>query len=300
MKSPTPTAICFGEVLWDIFPTEKVAGGAPMNVAMRLQSLGINAAIISKIGNDVLGKDLLQIINTNQVNTSFVQVDNHLPTGEVQVHLDTAGTASYTIVQPSAWDAIEWNEHLQHAVAATDVFVFGSLVCRNEVSKKTLLQLLEVAKFKVFDVNLRSPFYNIELLVELMQKANLIKLNDEELNFITAALNTSAKTTEEQILHIAALTNTPTICVTKGKDGAVLYSNNQCYTHPGFKVVVADTVGAGDSFLAALITQLLSQKEPAEILPFACATGSLVASKKGANPNITFNEIEELIVTAKR
>jgi fructokinase len=297
MKSPNPTAICFGEVLWDIFPAEKVAGGAPMNVAIRLQSLGITATIISKIGNDVLGKDLLQIINEKQVNTSFVQVDNTLPTGEVQVHLDTLGTPSYTIVQPSAWDAIEWNEHLQHAVAATDVFVFGSLVCRNDVSKKTLLQLLEVAKFKVFDVNLRSPYYNIELLIELMQKADLIKLNDEELNIIAGALNASAKTIEEQIQFITALSNTPTICVTKGKDGAVLYSNNQFYTHLGFKVVVADTVGAGDSFLAALIMQLLLQKEPAEILPFACAIGSLVASKKGANANITFNEIEDLMNT---
>jgi fructokinase len=175
--------------------------------------------------------------------------------------------------------------------------VFGSLVCRNDVSKKTLLQLLEVAKFKVFDVNLRSPYYNIELLIELMQKADLIKLNDEELNIIAGALNASAKTIEEQIQFITALSNTPTICVTKGKDGAVLYSNNQFYTHLGFKVVVADTVGAGDSFLAALIMQLLLQKEPAEILPFACAIGSLVASKKGANANITFNEIEDLMNT---
>lgn len=297
MKPTTPTAICFGEVLWDIFPIEKVAGGAPMNVAMRLQSLGIDATIISRIGNDILGKDLLQIINEKQVNTSFIQVDNLLPTGEVQVHLDTAGTASYTIVQPSAWDAIEWNENIHNAVAATDVFVFGSLVCRNDISKKTLLQLLEVAKFKVFDVNLRSPFYNIELLVELMQKADLIKLNDEELNFIITALNASVKTIEEQILFISNYTNTANICVTKGKDGAVLYSNNKFYTHPGFKVVVADTVGAGDSFLAALITQVLLQKDPATLLPFACATGSLVAAKKGANTFITINEIEKLMTT---
>jgi fructokinase len=291
----TYTAVCFGEVLWDILPTEKVAGGAPMNVAIRLQSLGVDTTIISRIGNDALGKDLLQIVADKKVNTSFIQVDKTHSTGEVLVHLDDTGTASYAIVNPSAWDMIEWNEAMHTIVAKADAFVFGSLVCRNEISKNTLLKLVEIAKFKIFDVNLRAPFYNIELIVELMFKADFIKLNDEELLLIAAELGCTGSSIEEQILFLSKYTHTASICVTKGKDGAVLLMNNEFYTHPGFTVAVADTVGAGDSFLAALIAQLLQKKPLNNILAFACATGSLVASKKGANAVITIDEIEQLI-----
>lgn len=295
MSSANSTAICFGEVLWDILPTEKVAGGAPMNVAIRLQSFNINSSIISKIGNDNLGNQLLQLLTEKQVNTSLVQMDETLPTGEVLVHLDNTGTASYTIVNPSAWDAIEWSETLQQSVANANVFVFGSLSCRNEISKNTLFKLLSAAQFKVFDVNLRSPFYTTELVIELMEKANFVKLNDEELCIITKALGRNAATIQEQILLIAEHTNTNAVCVTRGKNGAVLYMNNYFYEHPGYKVTVTDTIGAGDSFLAALIMQLLAQKEPTEILPFACAVGSLVASKKGGTTMITSKEIEQLM-----
>lgn len=295
MSSVNSTVICFGEVLWDILPTEKVAGGAPMNVAIRLQSFNINSSVISKIGNDSLGKQLLKLLTEKQVNTSLIQLDNTLPTGKVQVHLDNTGTASYTIVNPSAWDAIEWNETLQQSVATANVFVYGSLSCRNEISKTTLFKLLSVAKFKIFDVNLRSPFYTTKLVIELMQKADFIKLNDDELAIISQTLNSNAATIEEQILLIAEYTNTNNICVTRGKNGAILYINNHFYEHSGYQVTVADTIGAGDSFLAALIVQLLAQKEPAEILPFACAVGSLVASKKGGTAAITSTEIEELM-----
>ena len=288
-------AVCFGEVLWDVLPTERVAGGAPMNVAIRLQSLGIDSAIISRIGNDIAGQLLIDIIQQKQVNTSLIQTDFALPTGEVLVHLDETGTASYNIINPSAWDMIEYNDVNCKAVAAADVFVFGSLSCRNEVSKNTLFRLLDHAAFKVFDVNLRAPFYSMELIEMLMNRADFIKLNDEELMIVAAAIGATFTNIEASIQFIAAKTNTEAICVTKGKDGAVLYINQNFYYHSGFKVTVADTIGAGDSFLAALLSKLLQSVPHDELLPFACAVVSMVASKQGANPQITTDEVEHLM-----
>lgn len=283
--------VCFGEVLWDILPSEAIAGGAPMNVAIRLQALGVPTKIISRIGKDQLGQDLLAIIKAKQVETSLIQEDEQLPTGQVLVKLDDKGSATYDIVQPSAWDAIALSDTNKAAVSEADVFVFGSLACRNAVSKATLFSLLEVAKYKVFDVNLRAPFYSIELIDTLMQKANFIKLNDEELLEIAQALGSGSQDLIQNIRFIAQRTGAYNICVTRGKDGAVLFMDAVIYEHPGYQVQVADTIGAGDSFLAALISRLLSSTEHQESLAFACAVGAAVAARKGANPVLSESDI---------
>lgn len=287
----TKKIICYGEVLFDVFPTHRKIGGAPLNVALRMASLGINAQIISRVGNDEIGKELVHYIQENGVSTNSIQVDDNFATGEVIVQLNEKGSASYTINYPVAWDKIEFTPEAENAVADADALIFGSLVCRDTVSHQTLLSLIDKAKYKIFDVNLRAPFYTKELLMDLMNKADFIKFNDDELYEISADLNSPFHSLEQNMFYIAEKTNSKHICVTKGSHGAVLYYNEKLYYNSGYKVDVADTVGAGDSFLAGLLSKLLTENDPQSAINFACALGALVAQKEGANPKIAGEEI---------
>jgi fructokinase len=176
---------------------------------------------------------------------------------------------------------------VQNVVANSDALVFGSLVCRDTTSYQSLLTLLDSANYKIFDVNLRAPFYTKELLSELMNKADFIKFNDDELYEISDYLGSPFHSLEQNMQFIAEKTNTQHICVTKGSHGAVLMYNNQLFYNSGYKITVADTVGAGDSFLAGLLTQLLTGIDPQKAINFACALGALVAKEEGANPKIS-------------
>jgi fructokinase len=287
--------VCFGEVLWDVFPTHKKIGGAPLNVAIRLQSYQNNVTMISAVGNDELGSLILKYLEEIGVQSEQVQVLDNFTTGEVAVTLNAEGSASYEIIHPKAWDKIAGTNDAKSLVEKSNAFVFGSLIARDEVSKTTLRQLLEVAKYKIFDVNLRPPFYSKELLIELMEKADFIKFNDEELYLVAEYLGSKYNNLEQSIHFISEKTNTKDICVTKGEHGAVLFYNNQLYYNSGYKIDVADTVGSGDSFLASLIYKLLSGVNPQESIDFGCAVGALVASKIGANPVISNEEIERFI-----
>ena len=288
-------AVCFGEVLWDVFPTYKKIGGAPLNVALRLQSLGVDTKIISKVGDDKNGDLLVEFIRENNVSTDYIQKDTTHETGKVTVLLDQDGTASYEINHPVAWDKINLNPALQKLVSSADVFIFGSLSCRDIVSRTTLYKLVENARFSVFDVNLRAPNYTGKVLYHLMKVSDLIKFNDEEIIEILEFNNLKYNSLEDNIKEISRLTNTDKICVTRGADGAILYINDTFYYNKGIKVKVIDTVGAGDSFLATLISNLLNNEDPQLALDYACAIGSLVASKEGANALISEDEITRIL-----
>lgn len=284
--------VCFGEVLFDVFPTHTKIGGAPLNVGLRLASLGIETQIISRIGQDAKGKELLDFIEANDVSTTYIQTDSHFSTGEVTVKLDEKGSASYTINYPVAWDKIEATPEAHDIVSFADAVVFGSLVCRDTASYQSLLSILNVAKYKIFDVNLRAPFYTKELLSDLMNKADFIKFNDDELYEISAYLGSPYHSLEQNMQFIAEKTNTQHICVTKGSHGAVLFYNNQLFYNSGYRITVADTVGAGDSFLAGLLSKLLAGIAPQEAINFACALGALIAQEEGANPKISKESIK--------
>ncbi|MDH7448091.1 carbohydrate kinase family protein [Aquimarina sp. 2201CG14-23] len=286
---------CFGEVLWDIFPTHKKIGGAPLNVALRLNTMGIKSSIITKVGADNLGDDIITYIKTQGLTIDTILRDDQYQTGEVLVALDQEGTASYTISYPVAWDFIEVTKQMINEVSTSDAIIFGSLASRNKVSRKALFQLLDVAQFKILDVNLRPPHYDIELLLELMKSADFIKLNDEELNEICTHFEINKTTIEDQIKAIASHTNTDQICVTKGGKGAVLLYRNSLYHNNGYKVDVVDTVGAGDSFLATLISRLLKGTQPQLAIDYACAIGAMVAGSEGANPIFSDTEIKSFI-----
>jgi fructokinase len=286
---------CFGEVLWDVFPTHRKIGGAPLNVASRMKSMQNDTSVISRIGDDEEGKGILEFLKSNQVDSTGIQIDSKYKTSTVEVTLDEKGSASYEIVQPRAWDKIELTETAISLVKNADAFIYGSLSSRDETTRTTLYTLLKLANYKIFDVNLRPPYYDIEVLNHLMKEADLLKFNDEEIFEIANLLDPKAKTLEETILYIAKTTHSQCICVTKGGDGAVLYFDDNFYYNSGYKVKVVDTVGAGDSFLATLINKFMKKEAPQAALDYACAVGALVASYEGANPIIDKKDIINLI-----
>lgn len=287
--------VCFGEVLWDEFPTHKKIGGAPLNVAIRLQSFKNNTAVISSIGADENGEEIVAYLKEQGVHVENMQVAETLETGTVKVVLNEKGSASYDIKFPRAWDNIQLTESTQKITQAADAFVFGSLVARNDTSRNTLYNLLKVAKYKIFDINLRTPYYTTPILRHLMNEADFIKFNDDEIYEVAEALKSKSRSLEQNILFVAQQTNTKSICVTKGRHGAVLFFKDTFYYNSGYKIKVADTVGAGDSFLASLIDKLLKGIAPQEAINFACAVGALVASSEGANPEISEKIIEEFM-----
>ena len=286
---------CFGEVLWDVFPAHKKIGGAPLNVALRLQSLDNEVAIISSIGNDESGKTLLDYIIQNGLDVSCLEVSDKFKTGKVKVILNDKGSASYDIKYPRAWDNIKITQESINLVKKSDGFVFGSLAARDEFSRKTLYGLIEHAKFKIFDLNLRPPYYNKEVLNYLMNRADFMKFNDDELYEVCKEEGSKYLSLEQNIRYISKKTNTNHICVTKGRHGAVLMYDGKFYYNSGYLVKVIDTVGSGDSFLASLISKLLKNKNPQEAIDFACAVGALVATSEGANPKITKEQINKFI-----
>lgn len=288
--------VSFGEVLFDVFQNHKKIGGAPLNLALRVSSFGFPVAMISAVGNDEDGKTILDYMVNKRLNAEGMVTTESFKTGLVDVQIDERGSASYSIAYPAAWDHIENTDSINKIIKEADVFLYGSLACRSKVSKNTLLQLLENKHlYKVFDVNLRKPHYTMDSLQELMDHADFIKFNDEELIEISQNLGAKSDSIEEQMLFISKVTNTKSICVTKGKHGAVLLWKDEFYYNPGYSIKVVDTVGAGDSFLAALITKLLSNNNPQKAIDFGSAIGAMVASCEGANPVFSQKDIERFL-----
>ncbi|CAC9973126.1 carbohydrate kinase [Flavobacterium panici] len=277
------------------FYQRKKIGGAPLNVALRMKSLGCDVAMISCVGNDEDGKAIIETVKELGLETASIITSEDFPTGLVNVTLDKTGSATYEIKYPSAWDKIVLNDEARKLTNEADVLIYGSLVCRDEVSRESLQELLQTNAYKVFDVNLRKPHYTYEILERLMKSANFVKFNDEEILEIASALNFPHTNLKENINFISSLADVKGICVTRGKHGALLLWEGTFYENNGYPIVVADTVGAGDSFLATLVTSLLTDKTPQEALDLACAMGALVASSPGANPKISLSEIEDLM-----
>lgn len=280
-------------MLWDIFPKENIAGGAPMNVALHLHHLGAAVSFFSRVGNDKEGKDLLAFIENFGLPTTFIQIDPHLPTGMVLVNDVDKENISYNIVKPAAWDEIAWSELMQEQVNQSDAFIFGSLAARNETSRNSLFKFLQTKTLKVLDINLRAPYYSFELLGKLLSHTDVLKINEEELN-ILAEFHQFQGEWEDILYQLTERYDLHMICVTLGKNGAVLYYEEELFQHPGYQVSVQDTVGSGDAFLSAFIFSYLNGKIPEQILDDACALGALVATLKGGTPKYDLRDIEKI------
>ncbi|MDO7874490.1 carbohydrate kinase [Hymenobacter sp. ASUV-10] len=294
MSTTLPTVVCFGEILWDILPTGKQPGGAPFNVAVHLHQLGLPVRFISRVGDDELGTELVDFVQSKDLATDLIQTGQTHLTGVVKANVDNAHEVTYKIVQPVAWDYIQYDADVEAAVATADAFVFGSLVARQANSRETLYRLLENAKCKVFDVNMRPPHYTREVVKYLLGKANMVKMNHHELAEIMGWFGAEDEL-EAALPWLAARFDLQTVCVTLGADGALLWTKNQLFRAPGVPVEVKDTIGSGDSFLAALLKGLLTDEEPGAALRFACATGAYVATHQGATPVLTEAAVRALM-----
>lgn len=296
MRLKNKNILCFGEMLWDRLPSGSKPGGAPMNVALHLKRLGLSPWFASRVGDDDAGRELIAFLKKNKLKTGLIQRGKTLPTGEVQVKLDAKGNASYRICKPVAWDNIAYSQKLAERAAVMSVFVFGSLAARNEITRNTLLQLLNTSAFRILDVNLRPPFHERETIELLLSKSDFAKMNHDELEIIAGWHKLTWQTEEEKAHEITTHYGLSGVCITRGENGAALLAGGKWIENKGFKVEVADTVGAGDAFLAALIFAFTEKKTYKDALNLACATGALVASKEGATPEYGIEDIQNLIL----
>ncbi|AUD01519.1 carbohydrate kinase family protein [Spirosoma pollinicola] len=286
---------CFGETLWDVLPTSKQPGGAPMNVAADLRNFGLDARMITRVGNDDLGRELLDFIEHKGLPLDLVQTGQTHLTGVAKANISDTNEVTYKIVQPVAWDYIQLEPNLLDVVKQSDFFVYGSLAARSPQTRETLLALLEVAPKKVFDVNIRAPHYERATVEALLHQADIVKLNEHEL------VELSGWYGEENDLHRAMHQlrghfKLEKLIVTLGEHGAVLLDNAGLHSQLGFPVEVADTIGSGDAFLAAFLYKTLQGESPKKILEFACATGAFVATQQGATPAFTEDTIVRQII----
>lgn len=280
---PATEILCIGEVLWDALPAGLFLGGAPFNVACHLRAAGLPAAMVSRVGDDRLGQEILRRAKAYGVNVDLVQTDPTLPTGFVQVALDDSGTAAYEIVAPAAWDAIELTDALRTRAASARAIVFGSLAQRAAISRATIERLWETEALMVFDANLRPPFDDREVVRRSLERADVLKLSDVELK----QLGIWFRLPKEEQAAAAALAESfdcGTVCITRGDRGAAMWRDGTWTEHPGFEVEVKDTVGAGDAFLAVMLAGYLYGATDAAILQHANMIGAYVATQFGAVP----------------
>jgi fructokinase len=286
---------CFGEILWDVLPSGKQPGGAPMNVGFHLKNLGLEVAMISRVGADELGREIKSYVSNKNCSVEWIQSDPHYPTGRVLVDVSNKNEVTYEILQPVAWDFIEATSEAITIASGAAVFVYGSLACRNNSSRKALMTLLESTNaVKVCDVNFRKPHFTKQLIDDLLRSADVVKMNQDELGIIKSwhQVDGTLAQVAEQLKSKFGL---KILIVTLGADGALLVDSTGAHRSKIYRVQVKDTIGSGDSFLAGVIKNLLLKKPADETVNYACALGALVAQHHGANPVITEGEILELM-----
>jgi fructokinase len=284
------TILGIGELLWDMLPQGARLGGAPANYGVMAGRLGDRAAILSRIGRDALGDDALHALKDFPVDCGQLQIDSEYPTGTVTVKLED-GQPSYTIHEPAAWDFFEPTEAWLGEAARADAVCFGSLAQRGEQSRRTIHSLVKAARpqcQKIFDVNLRAPFYNAEIVRESLHLASVMKMNDAEAPLVLSLLGLGAaaslrESAERLLAEFAGLT---LVAITRGGEGSLLVGRSEWNEHPGISTKVADTIGAGDAFTAAMTHYLLRGAPLAALNEAGNRWGSFVASQAGAMPEI--------------
>lgn len=283
--------VCFGEVLWDVLPTGALPGGAPMNVAYHLRKLGIHSALISKIGDDQYGHDLVQMLQKEGVQL-YCQTDAEQPTGLVNATEGENHEMTYDIAFPAAWDFIEWKPEYEELASQSNYLVFGTLSNRYHITRETLHRLVQCSHRNVFDVNLRTPHYQQPGVEVLLKETDILKMNLAELVMITDWFGRGGNT-EDRMKFLRHRFEIETIIVTQGGDGAMLLAEEKLLVHPGYRIDVKDTIGSGDSFLAGFLTQIIRGAETKQALDFAAAIGAFVATKSGGTPAYDTADIME-------
>lgn len=276
-----------GEALWDVLPEGKKIGGAPANFAYHVSQFGLPSCVVSAVGDDALGKEIVENFTSKGLNQHIAEVP--YPTGTVQVEIDPAGVPQYEIRENVAWDNIPYTAHLEQLAEKTKAVCFGSLAQRNVVSRNTINRFLDAMPqtddtLVVFDVNLRQGFYNKEILCNSMKRCNILKINDEELVTVSRMFGYPGIDLQDKCWILLGKYNLKMLILTCGINGSYVFTPGNVSFQPTPKVEVADTVGAGDSFTAAFIASILKGKSVPEAHSLAVQTSAYVCTKKGAMP----------------
>lgn len=276
-----------GEALWDVLPEGKKIGGAPANFAYHVSQFGLPSCVVSAIGDDALGKEIIENFTSKGLDQLIAEVP--YPTGTVQVEIDQTGIPLYDIKENVAWDNIPYTEHLDALAKRTKAVCFGSLAQRNVVSRETINHFLDTMpkdddSLIVFDVNLRQGFYNKEILCKSMQNCNILKINDEELITVSRMFGYPGIDLQDKCWILLGKYNLKILILTCGINGSYVFTPGNVSFQPTPKVEVADTVGAGDSFTAAFIASVLKGKSVTEAHSIAVKTSAFVCTQKGAMP----------------
>jgi fructokinase len=284
--SNQPFVIGVGELLWDLLPAGKQLGGAPANFAYHAQGLGATALVVSRIGNDPPGREILDGLGRFGLRTDGIATDARAPTGTVSVALDAGGKPSFTIHENVAWDSMHADPEILDQACRADAVCFGSLAQRSPLSRAAIRAVLAAAPpsaLRLFDINLRGRFWSREIILESLQLADVLKLNDEELAIIADLLDLAGDEAD-QMRRLAERFALKAVALTKGADGSVLLIGNELHCHPGSEIAIVDTVGAGDSYSAALALGLLAGDAPEQILQSAHRLADYVCTQPGAMP----------------
>ncbi len=278
-----------GEALWDMFPTGKEIGGASANFAYHVSQFGLNSKVVSAVGDDCLGAELLGCFD--KIGLQYDVQKTTYPTGTVEVALDLNGVPVYEIKENVAWDNIPFNEQLEELAKNTSVVCFGSLAQRSNISKETIRRFLlsmpaEENVYKVFDINLRQNFYTKDVIIESLNQCNVLKINDEELILVSELFGYSNTGFENVCKQLLAEFRLQILILTCGADSSYVFSGDDVSHIRTPRVEVADTVGAGDSFTAAFISSILQGKNIGEAHSCAVEVSAYVCSQKGAMPTL--------------
>jgi len=278
-----------GEILWDVLPDGKQLGGAPANFAYHSHVLGVEGVVVSCVGQDELGKEILESLTNLGLSTDYVAIDAEHPTGTVTVELDSEGNPEYTIHEDVAWDFIPSTPELMELAAKADAVCFGSLSQRSQTSQETVRQFLEATHsgcIRVYDINLRQQYYSKEIIDDMLTRAEVLKLNDEELPVVSSLLGIEGE--DNAVLgSILKRYGLRLIVLTRGGEGSLLFGDGEISICRNFDAIeIADTVGAGDAFTAAVTTGLLRGKKLDEINKFANRLAGFVCTQVGATPKV--------------
>lgn len=278
-----------GEALWDVLPEGKKIGGAPANFAYHVSQFGLDSAVVSAVGADALGNEIIE--NFNEKGLTHLIETVPYPTGTVQVEIDQAGIPQYEIKENVAWDNIPYTVKLETLAQRTRAVCFGSLAQRNVVSRNTINRFLDAMpqddeRLVVFDVNLRQGFYNKDILCNSMKRCNILKINDEELVTVSRMFGYPGIDLQDKCWILLGKYNLKMLILTCGINGSYVFTPGNVSFQPTPKVDVADTVGAGDSFTAAFISSLLKGKSVADAHVCAVRTSAFVCTKQGAMPEL--------------
>ncbi|MCD8263149.1 MAG: carbohydrate kinase [Tannerellaceae bacterium] len=276
-----------GEALWDMFPEGKKIGGAPANFAYHMSQFGFESRVVSAVGDDPLGNEILENFRGKQLNCLIEQVP--YPTGTVQVELDEAGVPCYEIKQNVAWDNIPFTKELEELALKTRSVCFGSLAQRNVVSRKTINKFLDTmpdgeGQCKIFDINLRQSFYTKEILCNSFEKCNILKINDEELVIVSRMFGYPGIDLQDKCWILLAKYNLKMLILTCGVNGSYVFTPGEVSFVETSLVEVADTVGAGDSFTAAFCSAILKGRSVREAHQLAVEVSAFVCTQQGAMP----------------